>query len=306
MSPEMRQQILDKCAELNFVPNSAGRSLRLQRTDAVGVIYAPSFAELFGNVFYARIMEGLAETFGEAGLDLVLGNRRDPDGMPSIVRQGKVDALVVLAGVFTATDYEALRHCPVPLCIVDGYVRSFEADSLTSDGFGGGQQVAEHLWQNGHRKVAMIAYRSPLYNIDQRIAGFFSGLRSCGMEAGEADSLIRVDNDDEAACELLARLDSADPPTAVFAVNDTMALHLMDALEQAGRAVPGDLSIVGFDDDPMAARARPPLTTIGLKKRDIGAVSARLVLDRLAHPDKPFVHQVQPTRLVVRESVARR
>ena len=303
---EMRQRILDKCAELNFVPNSAGRSLRLQRTDAVGVIYAPSFAELFGNVFYARIMEGLSETFGEAGLDLVLGNRRDADGMPSVIRQGKVDALVVLAGVFTAADYETLRHCPVPLCIVDGCVRSFDADSLTTDGFGGGQQVAEHLYQYGHRKIVMIAYRNPLYNIEQRIAGFFSGLRSCGMEASEADSLIRVDNDKEAASELLARLNSADPPTAVFAVNDTMALNLMDALEQAGRTIPDDVSIVGFDDDPMAVRARPPLTTVSLKKRDIGAVSARLVLDRLAQSDKPVVHQVQPTRLVVRESVARR
>ena len=306
MSEEMRRQILGKCAELNFVPNSAGRSLRLQRTDAVGVIYAPSFAELFGNVFYARIMEGLAETFGEAGLDLVLGNRRDPDGMPSIVRQGKVDALVVLAGVFTLADYEVLRHCPVPLCIVDGYVRSFDADSLTSDGFGGGQQVAEHLYQMGHRRVVMTAYRSPLYNIEQRIAGFFSGLRSCGLDVSEADSLIRVDHDKEAANELLARLDSKNPPTAVFAVNDTMALNLMDDLEAAGRKVPDDVSVVGFDDDPAAARARPALTTVGLKKRDIGAVSARLVLDRLAHPEKSIVHQVQPVKLVVRESVARR
>ncbi len=306
MSVEMRQQILDKCTELNFVPNSAGRSLRLQRTDAVGVIYAPSFAELFGNVFYARIMEGLADTFGEAGLDLILGNRRDSDGMPSVVRQGKVDALVVLAGVFTTAEIEVLRHCPVPLCIVDGYVRSFDADSLTSDGFGGGQQVAEHFYQNGHRSVAMIAYRSSLYNIEQRIAGFFSGLRSCGMDVSEADSLIRVDNDEEAARELLARLDSAEPPSAVFAVNDTMALHLMDALQKAGRSVPDDVSVVGFDDDPMAARSRPALTTVSLKKRDIGAVSARLILDRLAHPKKPVVHQVQPTRLIVRESVDKR
>jgi LacI family transcriptional regulator len=306
MSEEMRRQILDKCAELNFVPNSAGRSLRLQRTDAVGVIYAPSFAELFGNVFYARIMEGLAETFAGAGLDLVLGNRTDPDGMPAIVRQGKVDALVVLAGVFTAADYEKLRQCPVPMCIVDGYASSIEADSLTSDGFGGAQQVAEHLFQQGHRRVLMTAYRSPLYNIEQRIAGFLSGLRSCGMDVREADVLIRTDTDAEAAAELLARLDSDDPPTAVFAVNDTMALNLIDALTAAGRKVPDEVSVVGFDDDPTAPRAHPPLTTVRLKKRDIGAVSARLILERLADPEKPTVHQVQPTSLVIRESVAPR
>jgi LacI family transcriptional regulator len=306
MKEETRQAIIAKCAELNFVPNSAGRNLRLQRTGAVGVIYAPSFAELFANVFYARIMEGLAETFGEAGLDLVLGSRRDNDGMPSIVRQGKVDALVVLAGTFTTPDYEVLRQCPVPLCIVDGYIGSIDADSLTSDGFGGSQQVAEYLFQQGHRRMVMTAYRSPLYNIEQRIAGFLSGLRSCGMDVREADVLLRTDTDAEAAAQLLARLDSEDPPTAVFAVNDTMALNLITALSAAGRKVPEDVSVVGFDDDPVAARAHPPLTTVGLKKRDIGAVSARLVLERLADPEKAFVHQVQPTRLVVRESVAGR
>jgi DNA-binding LacI/PurR family transcriptional regulator len=152
----------------------------------------------------------------------------------------------------------------------------------------------------------MTAYRSPLYNIEQRIAGFFSGLRSSGIEVSEVDSLIRVDHDKEAAEELLVRLRAGNPPTAVFAVNDTMALNLMDALEEAGHKVPDDLSVVGFDDDPAAARARPALTTVGLKKRDIGAVSARLVLDRLADPQKSIVHQVQPTHLVVRESVARR
>jgi LacI family transcriptional regulator len=270
------------------------------------VIYAPSFAELFGNVFYARIMEGLAETFGEAGLDLVLGNRREADGMPAVVRQGKVDALVVLAGVFDDAAYESLRRCPVPMCIVDGHVSSLKADSLTSDGFGGARQVAEHLHSRGHRRIVMTAYRNPLYNIEQRIAGFLSGLRACGMEIHEPDVLIRVDDDDEAARELIARLDTEDPPTAVFAVNDTMAVNLIEALAGTGRKVPEDVSVVGFDDDPIASHCRPPLTTVRLRKRDFGAISARLVLERLADPDKPTTHQVLPTELVIRESVARR
>jgi LacI family transcriptional regulator len=303
MGAAMRETILAKCAELNFAPNSAGRSLRLQRTDAVGVIYAPSFAELFGNVFYARIMEGLAETFGEAGLDLVLGNRCEADGMPAIVRQGKVDALVVLAGVFDDAAYESLRNCPVPMCIVDGHVAALAADSLTSDGFGGARQVAGLLHQQGHRRIVMTAYRSPLYNIEQRIAGFLSGLRACGRQVHEADVLIRVDNDSEAAHELIARLAAADPPTAVFAVNDTMAGNLIEALAATGRKVPGDVSVVGFDDDPLASRCRPPLTTVRLAKRDFGALSARLVLERLADPGKPVTHQVLPTELVIRESV---
>lgn len=306
MSAEMRKTILDKCAELNFVPNSAGRSLRLQRTDAVGVIYAPSFAELFGNVFYARIMEGLAEAFGNAGIDLILGNRMDPDGVPAIVRQGKVDALVVLAGVFTDEAFRSLRDCPVPLCLVDGHHASLAADTLTSDGFGGGRQVAELFMAKGHRDVRMIAYRSPLYNIEQRIAGFLYGLRSAGLEASAEKVILRVDDNDQAVDELKRQLGGEHPPTALFAVNDTLAVHLVQALTEAGFRVPQDVSVVGFDDDPIAARCQPPLTTVGIGKRDFGAESAKMVLYRLAHPEAAPIHQVQATRLVVRESVAKR
>lgn len=305
MSETVRKEILAKCAELNFVPNSAGRSLRLQRADAVGVIYAPSFAELFGNVFYARIMEGLAETFGEAGLDLMLGSRTDPDGMPSIVRQGKVDALVVLAGVFDNEAYERLKNCPVPMCIVDGHVGTLEADTLTSDGFGGGRQVAEYLTSQGHRRVAMVAYETPLYNIEQRIAGFLSGLRGGGVAAREDDVVFRVRDNDHAVERVLAALDSEAPPTAIFAVNDTLADYLMTALADRGIELPRDLSMVGFDNDPLAARCRPPLTTVGMDKRIFGSLSARMVLDRLANPELPAVHQIQPTRLVIRDSVAK-
>ena len=277
MSLQMRETILAKCAEFNFVPNSAGRSLRLQRADAVGVIYAPSFAELFGNVFYARIMEGLAESFGEAGLDLILGNRTEEDGQLAIVRQNKVDALVVLAGVFDASAFERLRNCRVPLCIVDGYVSSLEADTLTSDGFGGGFQVAEHLYGCGHRRVAMVAYKSPLYNIEQRIAGFLSSLRGLGLPAKEEDLVLRVEDNDEATRRLAERVKSENGPTAVFAINDTLADHLVVTLGEAGISVPSDLSVVGFDDDPLAARCRPPLTTVGVDKRAFGSLAARMV-----------------------------
>jgi len=304
MSEETRREILRLSEERKFVPNSAARSLRLRRTDAVGVIYAPSFAELFGNVFYARIMEGMAETFGNAGIDLMLGHRMETHELPGIVKQGKVDALVVLAGVFGPETYESLRGCTVPLCLVDTHVDFLHADSLTTDGLAGGRAVAGHFAALGHREVLMVAYDSPLYNIERRIEGFISGLRDHGIET-PADRLVaRVANDDAAVIHVLGRMRHANPPTAVFAVNDTLATHLIASLTGAGVAVPHELSVVGFDDDPMAARCLPALTTVGMSKRDLGAIGARMVLDRLRDPDLPPVHHIQPTRLVIRDSVA--
>jgi DNA-binding LacI/PurR family transcriptional regulator len=96
----------------------------------------------------------------------------------------------------------------------------------------------------------------------------------------------------------------AHPPTAVFAVNDTLAQHLVTTLTAAGVKVPDELSVVGFDDDPLAARCVPPLTTVGIAKRDLGAISANMVLERLRTPGQPPCHQVQPTHLVIRDSVA--
>jgi len=305
MSEETRQEILRLCEEKNFVPNSAGRSLRLQRTDVVGVIYAPSFAELFGNQFYARIMEGMADTFGEAGIDLMLGHREAPGELPGIVRQGKVDALVVLAGVFGPQTYERLRDCPVPVCVVDGHAEFLKADSLTSDGFGGGRQVAEYLVGQGHRDVVMVAYDDPIYNIEQRVAGFLAGLRACGIDSPEERLVARVPNDDGAVIHVLGRMRQANPPTAVFAVNDTLADYVVRGLTEAGVEVPREISVVGFDDDPVAIRCVPALTTVGMDKRDLGAISANMVLERIQRPDKEPVHHVQPTELVIRDSVAR-
>ncbi|MCU0779688.1 MAG: LacI family transcriptional regulator [Akkermansiaceae bacterium] len=304
MSEETRREILRLCAEMNFVPNSAGRSLRLRRADAVGVIYAPSFSELFGNVFYARIMEGMAEAFGRAGMDLVLGHRMAANGVPEIVKQGKVDALVVLAGVFERETFGILRDCPVPVCLVDGHDESLRADSLTTDGFGGGRLVAGHLVEHGHREVLMVAYATPLYNIEQRIAGFLAGLRDAGMDAPAERVVVRVANDDGAVIQVLGRMRQAQPPTAVFAVNDTLAQHLVTTLTAAGVKIPEEMSVVGFDDDPLAARCVPPLTPVGIAKRDLGAISAKMVLERLRAPGQPPCHQVQPTHLVIRDSVA--
>jgi LacI family transcriptional regulator len=305
MSEDTRQAILRLTVERNFVPNSAGRSLRLQRTDAVGVIYAPSFAELFGNVFYARIMEGMAETFGDAGLDLMLGHRMENNELPGIVKRGKVDALVVLAGVFGKETYESLKSCPVPLCLVDTHADFLLADSLTTDGFGGGRAVAEHLVEMGHREVLMVAYDTPLYNIERRIEGFLTGLREHGIETPPDKLVARVANDDAAVIHVLGRMRQSNPITAVFAVNDTLAVHLVNALSGAGVAVPHEISVVGFDDDPMAARCVPPLTTVGMAKRDLGAISANMVLERLRNPEQTPVHHIQPTRLVIRDSVAK-
>jgi DNA-binding LacI/PurR family transcriptional regulator len=143
-----------------------------------------------------------------------------------------------------------------------------------------------------------------LYNIERRIEGFLAGLREHGIDMPPERLVARVANDDAAVIHVLGRMRHANPPTAVFAVNDTLAAYLVTALTGAGVALPRELSVVGFDDDPMASRCVPPLTTVGMAKRDLGAISANLVLERLRNPDRPPVHHVQPTHLVIRDSVA--
>jgi LacI family transcriptional regulator len=216
-----------------------------------------------------------------------------------------VDALVVLAGVFGKETYESLKSCPVPLCLVDTHADFLHADSLTTDGFAGGRAVAEHFVEMGHREVLMVAYDTPLYNIERRIEGYLTGLRGHGIDMPTERLVARVANDDSAVIHVLGRMRHSNPPTAVFAVNDTLAVHLVTALSGAGVVVPQELSVAGFDDDPMAARCVPPLTTVAMAKRDLGAISANMVLERLKNPGRPLVHHVQPTRLVIRDSVAR-
>jgi len=305
LSDATRTRVMKAAARLGYLPNSAGRSLRMQRTNTIGLFFYPSCAQLFRNIFYAEVMEGLEERLSNAGYDLLLcgGDFSLPEARPiALMAQRRVDAAIML-GAFPFKLIQRLSKIGVPLLLLDSDLEHLPVDSVTTDGFAAGRLVVDHLFARGHRRLVMLAYQLEDFNIDLRIEGFLAGLKAHGLSTQNCVIRNFVLNDGGFA-QLQKRLQSPSPPTGVVCVNDTMAAYMVQRSREAGYRVPEDVSFVGYDDDPCARDCIPALTTIAVDKADLGRIGADCLLRRLGDGAEPVGKARLPVRLIERESVA--
>jgi LacI family transcriptional regulator len=305
MQEATREKILTICKQLGYLPNSAGRNLRLQKTETIGLVYSLPFSELFQNVFNLEVVAGLAAALEEKGYDLLLSHPREvpeAEDVPRFIRQGKVDGVVLLSSM-PRSYLNQLTSWNLPFILLDSHVEDLRVDSITSDGRNAARQAVQHLVECGHRRIAIMAYEFPDYNTDQRIQGFQEGCQEHGLTCGQ-EVIRSFDSGSKALARLLARLKEPDPPTAVLAINDTLACELLVGLRNQGVRVPQEVSLIGFDDDPMSHLSRPSLTTLAVDKRVLGRSCAKRLLERIHQPDRAIRNEQLPMKLVSRESVA--
>lgn len=304
---EKRRLVLNAAQVLGYQTNSAGRNLRMRRSEMLGLLFYPCCAQIFKNPFYAEIMEGLEEGLTGAGYHLLLAGYEasvTDSPVPNFLTKGKVDGMILL-GRFPNKIIQRFSQLAVPLLLLDSNVE-WPIDSVISDGFSAQISVVNHLVSRGHRSIVMAAYPMEDYNIDLRVQGFLAGMRHCDLEVS-AKSIIqnRISHDDIYA-NLCERMKGPNPPTAVVAINDTLAMTLIQRLANDGIRVPDQLSIVGYDDDDayVSIGNRPFLSTVRVNKKELGRVGADLILKRIASPNSPVVKLRLPIELVERKSVA--
>jgi LacI family transcriptional regulator len=306
ISEKTKKRVFKAAARLGYVPNMAGRSLRSQRTNTIAVFFYPSCGQLFRNVFYADVMDGLESRLAKAGFDLLLSNSdfSDPGSRSvTLLTQRRVDAAIML-GAFPFEQVQRVSKLGVPAILLDSDLEGLSLDSVTSDGFNGSKTVVEHLVQKGHRKIVMLAYDLEDYNIDLRSRGFLAGLEEHRLP--RKDAVIRnFTTNEEGLPTLLRRLRSSSPPTAVVCINDTMAVYMMQRVREAGFAVPSAVSFVGYDDDVYARDSIPQLTTLAVDKQALGRAGADLILTRLRNMSAPVSKSLIPVNLIERDSVAK-
>lgn len=198
-----------------------------------------------------------------------------------------------------------------PLTIIDRRLPGLSADTVVVDNVGGAYRAVEHLLALGHERIACIATRGRPSTVVDRIAGYEQALRDAGILPLAAVALSRRqgrsgDGTPTYTPEDLVPVDqllsARDAPTALFCVNDFIALGVMQHVLAQGRRVPQDLAIVGFDDIAMAAHMSLPLTTVAQPKYEIGAQAAQMLIDQIAGVARPGREVVLPTSLVVRAS----
>jgi DNA-binding LacI/PurR family transcriptional regulator len=207
---------------------------------------------------------------------------------------------------FSLSRLQSLRNAGTAIVTVDRLVPGLDVDFVGVDNFDAARRAVEHLQQLGHRRIALVTLNEHTSAVSERERGFRAAMSRPGYEFD--DSLVfrtpdgDADRDQIAAITVEKLLASPNRPTAAFAVNDILAWRLVHALTVAGKTVPGDLAIVGFDDIEARAMHRPVLTTIRQPYEGIGRHAAILLRQRMAAPQLPIRHVLLDTPLIVRAS----
>jgi LacI family transcriptional regulator len=258
-----------------------------------------------------EVITGVLEEARAAGVDVVLSSRprvpptsRTAQWVRELTAAGRRAAIGVTSDL-TAADLAALSRARLPLVVVDPLnVAQPDVTSVGSTNFAGGLAATQHLLSLGHRRIAYLG-GPPAAGCNQaRMNGFRGAMEAAGAPVPMDYVRLHDFLYDDGLAGGTALLDLAEPPTAIFAGSDEVALGVMEAARARGLRVPEDLSIVGFDDTQVARLASPPLTTVRQPLQEMGAVALRTAL-RLAAGEKVDSHHVElATKLVIRESAA--
>ncbi len=303
VSEELRQRVLAAMDELGYQRNLLARSLRRGQTHTIGIIVPDNV-----NPFFAEIARGIEDVSYERGYSLILCNsdsNLDKElHYTGVLVDKQVDGIVFVAAGHSIERVVGLQRRNVPVVLVDRELPGANADVVLADNARGGWLATQHLLTLGHRRIGCITGPSELTPSADRVAGYRQALAEAGI-AVDSELIRRGDfhfaSGYDAAQQLLAL---PDPPTALFACNDLMAVGAIRAAADMGRNTPADLSIVGFDDVPLASFICPPLTTVAQPVYDMGALAARLLLERIENPTAPPTRHMLDVQLVVRRSTA--
>ncbi len=300
--------MLEAIDELDYHPHAFARGLRSQRTYTVGFIacdYSP--LDVFVSPYSAGVLTGLAAELKDNGYYLLvhpLGIGEDLTAIGSLLRSGRLDGVVVrLVDATPASDelLELIALARLPCVCVERPVARRGVGAVLFDNDHGAQTATSFLVGRGHRRIAHLS-GDPLYeSARSRRLGYEQALREAGI--GVDPRLVQGGSWDpltvEAAIQQLFCL--VEPPTAIFAANDSLAFRAVEVLRTRGVRIPEDVAIVGFDDIPLAQEMSPPLTTIRIPLAEIGRRAAAQVR-QLIDAEQPGTGQVD---LVLAELVQR-
>ena len=307
VSASTRQRVLDAMRELHYSPSLAARGLTNNRTYVIGIIVAHDPDYSFKDPFVLEIIHGITSAANDNDYDVLLStskkNNSQRRSYDRVLRTGYVDGVVTIEGFEGSIDDQELAERRLPRVSIGYREDRQEINVVRSDDWQGAYQAVKYLLELGHRRPGLICGpRNFVGAVDARLEGMRAALVEYGLELEAhliSDGDFSVESGYQAAASLL---EVAERPTAIFAMNDRMALGAMRRAREAGLHVPTDLSIVGFDDITLAQESDPPLTTIRQFPTEMGRIATQHLFSLINNESEPFPAVITPVELVVRSS----
>jgi DNA-binding LacI/PurR family transcriptional regulator len=305
VSPEAKAAVMAAIDQLGYVPNRAARSLMTRRSDSVGVIIIESGERLFGDPYFGQLMVGISTELSEREIQLVVLMAQTPRelaGIGQYVAAGRVDGAILVNPHREDSLPERLVRGGVPIVLSGRPPSGSSVSYVDADNRTGARTAVTHLIGIGRRSIATIHGALGLTSAEDRLDGYRDALVGAGIPRDPTLEAAGDYNPPTAAKAMQALLDRHPGLDGVFAASDSMADAAIRVIRDSGRRVPQDVAVVGFDDSPVALLTRPTLSTIRQPTIAMGREMARLVLERIGHPDEAARQVVFATELVVRES----
>jgi DNA-binding LacI/PurR family transcriptional regulator len=325
VTDEIRRRVLKAASELGYhgrsTPDNAARTPTNRSLKEIGFLYYSYLdvsveGSVGANPFWSHILHGAENEARKSNMKMTYRTLYDAGQSPQLLLSTIYDMKlggILLVGPTEPEMIKVIRKAGLPLVLVDNYVPQLSVDAVLCDNFEGGREAVEYLIQAGHRQIAFIGgptLEGPrpinrIYTIERRAAGYRTALLDAGIpvhydlyESGD----LTAEGGYQACQRLLAKKVTF---SALFCANDATAIGALKALRDAGRRVPEEVSLVGFDDLDTCQYLSPALTTIRVNKEALGSTAVKSLLARAADMDAVSVSSILEVELVERDSVRR-
>jgi LacI family transcriptional regulator len=290
--------------DLGYRPNSLARGLKTNKTFSIGMLL-PDLT----NPLFPPIVRGVEDTLGSADYTLILGNtdndaEREAHLISSMMNR-RVDGLILATAHRHTPAIDDLIESGLPVVLVNRTVDDHQVPSVTTDDHAGIGMAVTHLVELGHTRIAHVGGPQNLSTGLDRYRGFVAWMKIMGLEVDpQLVSFADWYHEDPGAKAFWSILDRRADFTAVVAANDLIAIGCYDVLNDTGRSIGGDVSVVGYNDMPLADKLSPPLTTVQIPHYAIGVRSADLILEILddGSGSIPVSIKLTPTLMVRRST----
>lgn len=306
VSQETVERVNAAIKELGYIPNMSARALASKSSSVVAFInhvIIQNQTNMMEDPFHSTAIGTIERTLTQNGYFLMLRTVKTTEELISVLQNWNVDGLF-LTGVFNDTFFDALSVCKIPIVLIDSYVRHPSIYNVGLEDYFGSYTAASHLIEKGHKRIGFATPRLKDGGVlQQRYLGCKAALKEHGLAFSSSD-VFEFEMDSLASCYAAAdAILTHGDLTGIVCAADQLAAGIMSGLRSKGVSVPGDISLVGFDDLPMCRLLNPPLTTIHQDMQAKAEYAANMMLSLLQgeSPDKP--NTVFPIRLVERESV---
>lgn len=303
ISEKTEEAVWDVAKSLQFSPNQIARGLRLQRSFTLGLIIPD-----ISNHFFATIARNIEIEARKFGFSIIICDSQESTEIENeslkLLQSRKVDGLIISSVGQNGENLEKIYKKGMPLIIVDRYFPNLDIPYVASDNFKGALEGVSYLIENGHRVIACLQGLLNSAPNEDRVRGYKEAHYKNNIQLDE--SLIVGDSFSEknAYIETKLLLKRESPPTAIFAVSNSVAFGAIRAISEEDLKLPDDISIVSFDEEPYSEYLFTPMTTISQQKDEMGAIAVRLLINQIQSKNRLQTDKIKlPTELIKRKSV---